>query len=182
VQTSRDSARFDGRTFRIFQRARATVRHVLGEFYWKVTVEETVDSADYIAPPDLLSVEISRGESGPEDGARPGAKEANYSLGTYVAHDEIEQAFGVSKLPRSFGVAPNQPSPVDKRVYVSWLGFGALLVLLDVILASSPKQEVDQGMFVVCLVAISIIPLGAALYGWGFEKSRWADSQFNPYE
>jgi hypothetical protein len=182
VRAARDTARFDGRTFRLFQRAQATVRHVLGEFYWKVTVGEVVEGADYIAPPDLLSIEISRGESGPEEGARPGAKEANYSLGTWIPHAEIEKAFGVSKLPRGFGVAPNQPSPVDKRVYVSWLGFGALLVLLDVLLASNPKQGVDQGMFVVCLVAISIIPLGAALYAWGFEKSRWADSQFNPYE
>src|SRR5262249_37253767 len=156
-----------------------TVRHVLGEFYWKVTVGEGVEGADYIAPPDLLSVEISRGESGPDDGARPGVKEAYYSLGTYLPHPEIEKAFVVRNLPRGFGVAPNQPSPVDKRVYVSWIEFGALLILLDVILSSSPKQNVDQGMFFVCLVAISVIPLGAALYAWGFEKSRWADSQFN---
>jgi hypothetical protein len=25
------------------------------------------------------------------------------------------------------------------------------------------------------------LPLGAAVYAWGFEKARWADSEFSPY-
>jgi hypothetical protein len=182
VQTSRDSARFEGSTFRIYQRAMATVRHVLGEFYWKVTVGENVHCADYIAPPDMLSVEVTRPESPAEQGAQPSAREANYSLGTYVPHAEIEQAFGVKNLPRGFGVAPNQPAPVDRRVYLLWVAFVALLVILDVVFGSTLKHDVDQFFFFLCLVLVSVIPGCTALYAWSFEKSRWADSQFNPYD
>jgi hypothetical protein len=180
VRTSPAIARCDGRDFRIFQRALATVRHVLGEFYWKVTVGEQVDCADYISPPDILSVEVSRSADAAEQIARRSAREVNCSLGNYVPLAEIEQAFGVHNLPRGFGVAPNQPSPVDRRVYFSWLAFAALLVLLDVFFSSSLKEGVDQGLFMVCLVVMCIIPLGAAIYGWGFEKARWVDSQFSP--
>jgi hypothetical protein len=175
VRATRTVARYDGRNFKIFQRARATVRHVLGEFYWKVTIGEEVDSADYIAPPDILSVEAT-----PASAGGPAAREISYSLGTYVPHATIEQAFGVNNLPRGFGVAPNQPSPVDGRVYLWWLGFGLLLVLLDLLFSSSSKLDVDQGLFVVCLVVLSTLPIGMAIYSWSFENSRWADSQFGP--
>ena len=181
VQTTPANARFEGRNFRIFQRAPATVRHVLGEFYWKVTVGEQVDCADYIAPPEILSIEISRSSAADEDKTGRAAREINCSLGTYVPHAEIEQAFDVSNLPRGFGIAPNQPSPVDRRVYGSGLAFAALLVLLDVIFSSSLKEGVDQGLFAVSLLVASVVPIGAAIYDWGFEKSRWADSQFSPY-
>jgi hypothetical protein len=180
VRTTPAIARFEGRDFRIFQRAPASVRHVLGEFYWKVTVGEQVDCADFISPPDILSIEIARSSAPDGDKTGRAAREANYSLGTYVPHAEIEQAFGVSNLPRGFGVAPNQPSPVDRRVYRSWIAFAALLVVLDVIFSSSLRGGVDQGLFAVSVVVMSVVPIGAAIYAWGFEKSRWADSQFGP--
>jgi uncharacterized Zn finger protein (UPF0148 family) len=181
VRASPVMARYGGRDFRIFQRATATVRHVLGEFYWKVTVGERVDCADYVAPPDMLSEEVSRPTTEAEQRARPTAREVNFSLGTYVPHAEIEQAFGVSNLPRGFGVAPNQPAPIDGRVYLSWAGFVVVLILLDMAFTTSLSKEVDQGMFAVCLLAVSVLPLGAAVYAWGFEKARWADSEFSPY-
>jgi hypothetical protein len=180
VRASPLIARFDGRDFRIFQRATATVRHVLGEFYWKVTVGEQVDCADYIAPPDMISEEVSRPTTEAEQKARPTAWEVNFSLGTYVPHTEIEQDFGVNNLPRAFGVAPNQPSPVDRRVYLSWAGFIVVLILLDMVFSASLSKEVDQGMFAVCLLVISVLPLGAGIYAWGFEKARWAESEFSP--
>jgi hypothetical protein len=180
VRTSPAIARFGGRDFRIFQRALASVRHVLGEFYWKVKVGEQVYCADYIAPPDMLSVEASPPATAADQEARPTAREVNYSLGTYVPHAEIEQAFGVSNLPRGFGISPNQPSPVDRRLYLSGLAFAALLVLLDVIFSSSLKEGVDQGLFLVSLLVMSVVPCGAAIYAWGFEQARWADSQFTP--
>ncbi|MBI3866007.1 MAG: DUF4178 domain-containing protein [Planctomycetia bacterium] len=182
VKTSGKTARCDGRTFKIFQRALATVRHVLGEFYWKVEIGEEVAATDYIAPPESLSVEITRPPAGDDATAgQPAAREVNYSLATYMPHAEIEQAFGVKGLPRPFGVAPNQPSPVDKRIFLWWLVFGLLLALLDTVFSTGIREGVDQGMFAVCLAAVSVLPLGAALYAWGFEKSRWAESQFNPY-
>src|SRR5262249_43059742 len=156
----------DGRDFRIFQRATATVRHVLGEFYWKVTVGEQVDCADYVAPPDMISEEVSRVTTETGQMARTTAREVNFSLGTYVLHVELEQAFRVSNLPRAFGVAPNQPSPVDRRLYLSWAGFIVALIALDMAFTTSLSKEVDQGLFAVCLLAVSVLPLGAAVYAW----------------
>lgn len=181
VRTSRSVARYEGSTFKIFQRAAATVRHVLGEFYWKVSIGEQVDCADYISPPEILSVEISLPEAKDDlPLGRPAAREVSYSLGTYVPHAEIEKSFDVAGLPRGFGVAPNQPSPIDGRVYRWWLAFSLLMILLDLAFTATLAEGVDQTLFFVSMLAIAVIPLGAALYGWGFEQSRWADSEFSP--
>jgi len=58
--------------------------------------------------------------------------------------------------------------------------FAALLLLLNVIFSSSLKDGVDQGLFLVSLLVLSVVPFGAAIYAWGFEQARWADSQFRP--
>lgn len=90
------SVSFNGKTFKIFQDAPATVEYVKGEFYWRVEQGETVRAADFIAAPLMLSQEI-------------GANEVNWSLGTYKTNKEIEEIFGVSDLPKPWSVAPNQP-------------------------------------------------------------------------
>jgi len=91
------AARYAGKPFRLFDRGRAEVAGVWGEFYWKVSVGEAVDTADYIAPPAMLSRELS-------------ADELHWSLGIYTPLDEVRQAFQRPSLrdARS-GVAPHQP-------------------------------------------------------------------------
>ncbi len=59
VEIGYSTARFDGKTFRLFDRSTPVVSAVYGEFYWKVRVGERVKSADFIAPPLLLSREQS---------------------------------------------------------------------------------------------------------------------------
>ena len=90
------SVEFNGKTFEYYQGAAATVEYVQGEFYWRVEQGETVQTADYIAPPQMLSVEAT-------------ANEINWSLGTYLKKDEIERTFGVSDISAAYTVAPNQP-------------------------------------------------------------------------
>ncbi|MGI8640568.1 MAG: DUF4178 domain-containing protein [Pyrinomonadaceae bacterium] len=90
------TADYNGQTFKIFQDASAVVEYVKGEFYWRVEQGETVRAADYVAPPLMLSRELSRNE-------------VNWSLGNYMTNDEIEKAFGISGLPKPWSVAPNQP-------------------------------------------------------------------------
>ncbi|MFN0051282.1 MAG: DUF4178 domain-containing protein [Planctomycetales bacterium] len=182
VSLSASDARWEGRKFRLFQRARATVRHVLGEFYWKVCVGEQVDSADFIAPPDILSIEKTSGGKSDEEGTKPQAREVSYSLGTYLPHAAVEEAFGVRDLKRGFGVAPNQPAPVDRRLYRWWGLFAAVLFGLNLLFNTSLAQGADLGLFFVALLAVSVIPVCALLYGHAFEKSRWQDSQFSPYD
>jgi hypothetical protein len=106
--------KYGGRTFKIFQDAAAVVEYVKGEFYWRVEQGETVRAVDYIAPPQMLSLEMT-------------ANEMNWSLGTYMSNDQIENMFGVKDLPRPWGVAPNQP--FTGRWYYTW-GFVPVLALL----------------------------------------------------
>ena len=111
------TARYNGETYKIFQNAPAVVEYVKGEFYWRVEQGETVRATDYVSPPRMLSREASRDE-------------INWSLGTYMTNDEIEKIFGISGLPRPWGVAPNQP--FTGRFYYTW---GALPVLLLLVVA-----------------------------------------------
>lgn len=92
----KQSAIYNGKTFKIFQDAPAQVEYVKGEFYWRVEVGDKVRAIDFVAPPLALSQEVD-------------AKEINWSLGHYLTNEEVEKAFGVSNLPKPWSVAPNQP-------------------------------------------------------------------------
>ncbi len=91
-----NTANYNGRTFKIFQDATARVEYVQGEFYWRVETGEQVRAVDFVAPPLMLSQEVS-------------PNEINWSAGTYQTNADIEKAFGVSNLPKPWSVAPNQP-------------------------------------------------------------------------
>jgi uncharacterized Zn finger protein (UPF0148 family) len=108
---------YNGKSFKIFQDAAAVVEYVKGEFYWRVEQGETVRATDYVSPPLMLSREASENE-------------INWSLGTYKTNDEIEKAFGISGLPRPWGVAPNQP--FTDSFYYTW---GLLPLLLIFVVA-----------------------------------------------
>ena len=102
---------YNGRQFKIFQDAPAVVEYVKGEFYWRVEQGETVRAIDYVSPPLMLSQEISENE-------------INWSVGTYMTNDEVEKIFGITGLPRPWGVGPNQP--FTGQFYYTW---GALPLL-----------------------------------------------------
>jgi hypothetical protein len=97
-------ARYEGVHFQRFQTAELRVDSVLGELYWRVQAGERVSAEDYIAPPAMLSREVS-------------ANEQNWSLSTYMTPDAVIAAFGrddkkkreALRLPVPTGVAPNQP-------------------------------------------------------------------------
>jgi uncharacterized Zn finger protein (UPF0148 family) len=111
------TAKYNGNSFKIFQDAPAKVEYVKGEFYWRVEQGELVRAVDYVSPPLMLSQEISQNE-------------INWSVGTYMSNDEIEKIFGITGLPRPWGVAPNQP--FTGRFYYTW---GALPLLLLLVVA-----------------------------------------------
>jgi len=111
------TVKYNGRNFKIFQDAPATVDYVKGEFYWDVEQGETVRAIDYVSAPLMLSQEITENEM-------------NWSVGTYMTNEEVEKAFGISGLPRPWGVAPNQP--FTGRFYYTW---GALPLLGLLVLA-----------------------------------------------
>lgn len=106
------TVKYNGSTFKIFQEAPAVVEYVKGEFYWRVEQGETVRAVDYVSPPMMLSQEISENE-------------INWSVGTYMTNEEVEKAFGITGLPKPWGVGSNQP--FTGRFYYTW---GALPLLL----------------------------------------------------
>ncbi len=129
---------FRGKQFRIFQDAPAKVEYVIGEFYWKVEVGETVRCIDYVAPPEMISKEISSAGT---------TSEVNYSHGVYVTPGQIEDTFGVKSLRRPEGVAPNQPSP-QRGMLKAWaMAFGALVVLAVVLAIFAPRKTLVSQTF-----------------------------------
>jgi len=127
------------KSFKKFLVGKAKVVYVIGEFYWRVKIGETVDVADYILPPEILSCESDKSE-------------ANWSLGRYMEPQEIALAFGIKEeMPQKVGVAPNQPSPYvaqSQRVWFSFAAFAMLLAAVQVFFAvTAPDKEVYRENF-----------------------------------
>jgi hypothetical protein len=115
---------YQGRTYKIFQEATAKVTYVVGEFYWRVEVGETVDTVDYIAPPFGISKELTTS----------GAREVSYSHARYMPPEEVEQAFNVRDLTRPTTVGPMQPFP-GSSLGRMWVAMLLLLVVTAIVLA-----------------------------------------------
>ncbi|HYK01612.1 MAG TPA: DUF4178 domain-containing protein [Thermoanaerobaculia bacterium] len=123
---------YQGKRYKLFQVATAKVTYVDGEFYWRVSVGETVDTADYIAPPFGISREVTTA----------GARELSYSHGRYMNPEEVESAFGVEKLPRPHLPGPMQPYG-GPRLGCTWGVMMALLLIVAIALAATrPNREV----------------------------------------
>ena len=127
-----------GRTFQHFQSAEARTTFVLGEFPWLVRVGERVQVNDYTAPPFLLSCEGT-------------AKEATWSLGTYVKGDALWRAFSVAgDPPTPVGVYVNQPSPFAEKRGAYWGMFttlAALVLVVALVRAVSAGRPVFDGRY-----------------------------------
>lgn len=108
----------DERQYRLFERGRAVVRYVMGEFYWRVSVGEDTAVSDYVAAPHILSKESSDGD-------------IMWSQGVYVPHRQVAAALNLKDLPAPIGIAPNQPSPYTGKlgqiVKVFFISGGLLL-------------------------------------------------------
>jgi hypothetical protein len=104
--------------YRHFQTAVAVTWFVIGEFPWMVQVGETVQTADYVAPPKLLSSEMTENE-------------VTWSQGEYMKGADIWQAFQLkTQCPPPMGVFANQPSPYAGRVKSAWKFYGLMCLVL----------------------------------------------------
>ena len=165
-----DVIHYDGDRFRIYDRGTAYVDYVLGEFYWKVSVGEQVQTSDYIAPPRMLSYE--RSGYGP-------SQEINISEGFYITADELEEIFSISDLPRPWGVGVIQPRPSPGLgFWLTWAAFLGWLVLSFTIVGSS---KADPLLFFYAAMGVSIVPIVTMIYLYNFEVRRWRDSDYSPY-
>ncbi|HEY3321786.1 MAG TPA: DUF4178 domain-containing protein [Planctomycetota bacterium] len=125
---------FRNERYKRFQDANAVVEYVVGEFYWKVQVGETVEATDFICPPYMLSRETTRGQKG-----QPQAGEINWSLGEYVSYKDIQAKFKLATIRAPSIVGACQPFP-HKGMAKLWGFFAAVaivLILLDQLTASN---------------------------------------------
>jgi hypothetical protein len=108
---------FGGTSFTHFSTAQVATSYVLGEFPWQVRRGEKVLAKDYIAPPKILSSEMTTSET-------------VWSIGEYVAGAEIWQAFKLpGSPPKPVGVYLNQPSPIVQKSAELWRLYGTFLLI-----------------------------------------------------
>ena len=124
-------AKYEGHNFKLFQVAPTYVSYVVGEFYWRVSVGEETLSADYVRPPQMLSME----KSGTDERG-----EVNWSLGTYIDKQAVATAFNVKKMPRPVGVAPNQPFK-HNGVLLAWPLLCGIALLTGIMLLAGAKSR-----------------------------------------
>jgi ribosomal protein S27E len=131
---------FDGRDFQHFQTAIAKTVFVLGEFPWQVRVGDQVTAVDYVAPPRMLSAEVSSD------------KEVTWSLGQYTTGDEIWKGLALpGSAPRAEGVFADQPSPYVAVTRRMWRNAGWLLAVATMLwifhVASARSRQVFTQAF-----------------------------------
>jgi Domain of unknown function (DUF4178) len=132
---TRPTATYREGTFRHFQSATATTEFVLGEFPWRVEVEDRVEVADFVAPPFMLSREGTKSE-------------ATWSLGEYTTGEQIWQAFALpGEAPDPIGVFAHQPSPYAGRTAGYLRTFVALALVLLLLLAGRSLTAAREQVF-----------------------------------
>ena len=137
VKVIAGTARRGKESFKHFAAYTAHVDYVIGEFPWRVLLDETAQVDDFVAPPLMLSKEQT-------------ATEVTWTLGEYVAPAEIQAAFKTAPpLPYARGVYANQPNPhatSHRTVFLSFLLFAVLALTIQFVLLgmAASKQVIDQ--------------------------------------
>jgi hypothetical protein len=179
--TSGTTIRYQGDSYRLFDRGDAIVSYVVGEFPWRVTVGETSFTSDYIAPPYMLSFEqtLPTATSGPETVNQ----EIAVSKGVYVTVDEIEKAFSLTNLRRPLGVGAIQPAPkMGYRFLYSNIAFLVALYMISTLIGLlRPDRRPDGTLLMIAMGFVTLYPIIVLLYRWSYETQRWRNSDFNPY-
>ena len=85
------------------------VTFVVGEFYWRVAIGESVQETDYVRPGTMLACEDYAGER-------------TWTRLDMLDWGEAESAFGAAPRRREYGrPAPHEASPYKSRLFESWV-------------------------------------------------------------
>lgn len=117
------AVRYEGRKHKLFQTSHPSTKFVLGEFPWRVKINDTVEAKDYVDPPYSLASETD-------------SNETTWSKATYITGKDVWVAFGLKgDPPAAQGVYSNQPNPhgSTKPLWVMMAIFSALLLLTMII-------------------------------------------------
>ena len=132
----------DGLGFERFgSRYGAWVTFVVGEFYWRVSVQEHVEITDFVRPGTMLSCEEN-------------ADERTWTQLRLLDFGEAETAFGIPKRRKSYGgtPAPHEPSPYgDSMKEALIIGVVAAITLIAILLMGSRTTMLDTASLAVPL-------------------------------
>lgn len=132
---SGESVTYQASKYKHFQKARAKVTYVLGEFPWKVRAEEEAVVEDWVNPPFVLSSDAS-------------GQETVWSAGRYVEPWEVWGGFSLKDTPPDRrGVGSCQPNPVGRTGRLFGIFCVAALLLHLVSAGLSRNQSVYRGDF-----------------------------------
>lgn len=121
--------------FTHFQTADATTIYVMGEFPWQVRVGEKVTVKDYVAPPAMLSAEITPGE-------------VVWSQAEYTRGTDIWKAFQLPGMPpTTVGVFSNQLSPYKGKIGGVWKTLFLLLGIMVAIMIAMAIMNRNETVF-----------------------------------
>jgi hypothetical protein len=126
--------RYKGQVHHVRNDGTARVDYVLGEFYWRVEVGETVQATDF----ERGNLIVSREASG---------QEINWTLGTPMDGKAVARAFGI-EAPADPIVAPGIPfglgSSGDTKKVV-WIVLGVMVVCMFLLVAAIGSGDEDGG-------------------------------------
>jgi uncharacterized membrane protein YeaQ/YmgE (transglycosylase-associated protein family)/Zn finger protein HypA/HybF involved in hydrogenase expression len=169
---------YQGQKYRLYDKGDATVSYVIGEFPWQVHIGEVTQTADFIAPPKMLSFERAvtyrEGQTN---------EEVTVSRGEYITVDEIAQAFNVNGMRRALGVGAIQPAPkMGFRFLYSYIAFILILNLIYVLGKwLQPSKPPDGILLMIAIGLVTAFPAFVILYLFSFEQKRWRNSDYSPY-
>jgi len=105
------------------------VTFVVGEFYWRVAVGETVEETDYVTPGTMLACEDYAGER-------------TWTRLDMLDWGEAEAAFGIANRRRNYDrPAPHEPSPFKPKLFEAWVIGIIAAVTLFVISGMAGSQQ-----------------------------------------
>lgn len=124
---------YEGKKYQLFLRGTASVRYVMGEFYWRIDFGEKAITSDFINPPNVLSRE-----------SYPDLHEVTWSRGTYIPSSQLLDAFKLKqKMPDPLGVYLNQPNPWKTGGYfgLTTLLLISLLIFVQMLSVGRARNE-----------------------------------------
>ncbi len=168
--------RYADTMFRHFRTTTVTTVFILGEFPWQLRSGDRMTSRDFIAPPRLLSEQVS-------------ANNAVWALGTYVPGSVIWHAFGrPGAPPPAKGVFAAQPNPHTPRARqrVRYAVLPALIVAAAWFVRhaiAARESWLGASWPYALLLAATVLPAALeAARASRFERDRWSASDYDPNE
>ena len=133
-QSSWGGALLDGKGYSRFgQTYPVRVTFVVGEFYWRVAVGETVDETDFVRPGTMLSCEVYQ-------------TERTWTRLDLLDWGVAEAAFGIPARRREYShPAPHEPSPYKRQLGEAMIiGLVALFTLGIISSMGGHEQQISQ--------------------------------------